>query len=231
MQKIDLSKTDTSKFLYDPNSENFISSVEKDVPELLKWDEHNIKIPKILFLRFLSVMYDVASPLNRVYQSTSFMTRKLYSCQAAGFEFDKNGYIKDKEMEDYLVGKSEYLSDVTVKYIRQFGRPEWMYVIAYTAILDDYTKQSLSGSVNKNVPDVIDTVTKRIQEKNSALLFTGGDEESLTLRKALYKEIEKDRSILTNEKVNEHITSEDLELTDLLNNPYGDYLPNKMEYL
>lgn len=238
MQKIDLLKTDTSKFLYNPNSDSFVLDLQKDIPELLSW---KIKTDKLLFMRYLAVMYDIASPLNRVYQSTSFMTRKLYACQAAGFRLNKDGRLLDKEMEDYLVGRSDsedesdsknyYLNDITVKFIRQYGRPAWMYVLAYMAILDDYTRQSLSGSVDRHVPEVIDKVTLRLNEKKNEILFTGGEEESNHLTKLLYKEIEKDRSILSPEKIHEQIHSDSGDLANFLTNPHGDYDINKMEFL
>mgnify|MGYP001367919962 CR=1 FL=1 len=226
--KIDIQKTDTSKFLYDPNSEEFVFDVQKDIPELLQW---NLKMDKILFLRFLAIMYDIASPLNRVYQSSPFMTRKLYACQSAGFKFTKDGRLSDEDMAGYIKGKHDYLNDITVKYLRLFGRPEWMYIVANMAILDDYTKQSIEGSVDHRIPKNLDMVTENLKIAKNKMLFTGGEEESEKLTRAFYREVEKDRGLPIPEKIHEQLHTDDGNLQEYLTNPYGDHVNSEMEYI
>lgn len=218
---IDFSKLDTSKFLYNPKSEDFIDELERDIPELISWNE---PINKELFCKYLTVMYDTASPINKAYQSTNFMIRKYQCCTLVGLEVQR-----ESPLEEYLIGKNDFLNDITIKFIMQFGSPEIMSLIAYMAILDFLTKRALDGTFEKHEPKQIQDITELINSKSSKLLLTGGEQESSALLRQLYREVDTQKALKTPEVIHKHIM--DGTISDILDSPYGDYDFGEMKFI
>lgn len=218
---INFDKLNTSNFLYDPKSITFIDDLERDIPELKSWNED---FDKLKYCQYLTLMYDKVSPVNKSYQSTNFMVRK-YKCADA-----VRLVIKRKSsLEEAIVGKNDYINDITIKYILLFGSPEIMTLVAYQSMLDIITRRAISGEFEKNDHDTIEKITQRINEKTAKLLYTDGADEYSHFVKALYKELDKEKEMLHMENIHKNLMSGDID--SLLENPYGDWKPNKMKFI
>lgn len=176
-----LSKIDTSQLLYDPKGFEFVSALEK-IAEF-----NPDKFPKVdrrqLYI-FIILTYDKNSPLWQMFPN--FWHKKRIAAITAGFEQDQSGLFSQYVM-DLLFGKLEAVNSMIIRYCLFFNEPEFVALVSNYEMFIQETAQAVMPSSSQEKKQIASNI-KFLNNEISTLARTvfGGD-ESLELKKQLYK--------------------------------------------
>ena len=216
---MNIDKTDTSKFLYDPKTpESYL--------QLKEYEEFKAVLPQTLprdrIIQYIIWMYDRASDVVRA-EYPLYTQRKREVARMVGLI----GGEKNRSVENALIGLNSAVNAMAVKYIKMFNSPEYSMLVVYREIAVHLQRQALSGEVDKALIDNIEKITSAIVDLEEKV-FYGKDETEL--RAELYRTIEDEDLGVMSEQIAEKLAKGQDPLKGV--NPYGEgYKPDKMKFL
>lgn len=217
-------------YLFDPTISD--KNLEK---AFSKYEEFQEEIPKSVALgkliRYIILLYDLSTEMNDVFKDVT--TRKRECAILAGFEI-LDTYRFDSDVEDFIIGRTEVINNMIIKYVRLFNDPDYIILVSYWNMLlhEIGTSMNLNKSdgdikESKDLKDTrinIDALNKHISELSKNIFR---DDDNRNLRKALYKTMEKERLILRPEDIASQITKSKNEGKNCLNVGKQPFYPNE----
>lgn len=173
---LNLDDIDTSKYLIDPKSKNFVSKMKsygKEFDEIIEGIEE-----KKLFT-YICLMYDYESELRKMFPELP--DRKRNAALIAGFEM-VNGVFDDKVF-DLLTGQSKKFNAMIVKYSSLSNSLDHVAYVTLEVLLYHHVSQALDDPKVKTH----ETVIKIRQEMDTLRQSLLGGNEVQEMKKALYE--------------------------------------------
>ena len=212
---------DTSAFLADPSSQDFLNKLEKYTefqwPEQLKnrKTEAFFTYDKQQICTYISLTYDLKSSLIRDFPFTPH--RKYHVALMVGWQKDNKTDRFDPDVEAILLGDVLEVANAIVKYCMLQNVPEYMVLESSTSMFAAANADALSGRYDKDMFKLIGDL-RTSMEKSQKLLFNG--EEAMSMREALYASIEQNRLGLKPEDIAQKLSANEDPLPDV--HPYGE---------
>ncbi|MHA1676202.1 MAG: hypothetical protein ACTSU6_03400 [Candidatus Njordarchaeales archaeon] len=167
-------------------------------------------------ITYLILLYDPDSPLRR--EVPDWITRRKEAMIMAGYPVQKTGRFAEK-VELVLENKNPDTLLMLMKLLRIFGSPDYTALIMYYHLFNATLQAQAMGTFDKPsvlIKAISDTLDKIKEQEH--IVF--GGQETLELKKALYKDIADDQSNVKVENIAELLSKGD----DLGSfNPYGKY--------
>ena len=187
----DLKSIDTSKFVFNPKDDDFVTRLKTEIP---RFAETEIKYERRYFT-YLTLMYDKTSPM--IKEIPDLFKRKYYCGIAAGYAVVKSGRFKP-EYESHIMGGDEEAAELAAAYISYLADSTWLEYQVYLELRANifreiHSNKKLSatdlGRMTKNINDITSDI-KRCE----SLLFNSGDYDEISvLRNAFYAQAESKR--------------------------------------
>ena len=216
---MNIDKTDTSKFLYDPKTpESYLKL--KEHQEFKASLPHTL--PRERIFQYIIWMYDRASDAVRA-EYPLYTQRKREVARMVGLI----GGTKNRGVENVLIGPNDSVNIMIVKYIKMFNSPEYSKLAIYQEISVHLQRKAISGDIDKALIDNVEKITDAIKDLE-VNVFYGKDETEL--RAELYRTIEDEDLGVTSEQIAQKLAKgqDPLKGVDL----YGaGYKPAKMKFI
>jgi hypothetical protein len=147
------------------------------------------KIPINSILKYLILMYDVQSPMQR--ETKEYYQRKRECAKVAEFPL-KDGKWRD-DVVAILIGENEWFNALVVKYLALLALPEYTQLIVYLELLARRTRKIFDGEDDDKTHIIINALTEKIKELTNKIFGSGVTDEIQQARRALYEQGEEDR--------------------------------------
>ena len=205
--------------MYDPFDEKTVSKLES-------YEEFKVDfgVSKKEVITYIILLYDMNTQLRR--EVPYLNQRKIIAAELAGFKKNKDGKFK-KEYEDVMLGLNGTTEAAISKYIRLFANPKYISLVYYWSILSAEFFNISSSTESKDFKNTIANIEKLEAKINDHTQVLFGGDETMNIRRALYESVEKENLKLRPEDI-ANATEEELET--ILENPYGDYKPDKLKF-
>jgi hypothetical protein len=213
MKKEDI---DTSKLRYDPFDPKTIIDLEEEYGTL------DFGVDKTKAVIYLILFYDYKSPLIKRYPDV--IERRIRCAEIAKFPVTQDKF--QGKYEDLMVGENENFNLISYQYLRSFGIPELVALHINWKVFGSEFINSAKNADSKTYKDTIKNTREVLEEINRLTKIVFSGEETLGMRIALYKGMEKEIKMPKPEVI---ALAEDID--EHLENPYGDgYKPEKLKY-
>lgn len=192
--------------LRDFNFEGYLVDPTLPDKELLKRFEHLPEFQEKIggarmmphLVRYIILMYDMNSEMKEYWPELG--VRKRECALMAGFELTEDQMF-DPFVEDILLGRNPYVNDMIVRFVRMFDNPYYLVYVTTFNMLYNEISRSFMDMESKDVKVMNDNLTKLNQQANEyAELMLKGD-NLVSLKKGLYKNMEKENLGLRPEEV------------------------------
>lgn len=202
-------------FRFNPFAENIVDIFEEEYGQV------DFGVDKKKSIIYLILMYDLNSPLIKQYPD--IIERRLKIAELAEFPKKKNVFVQ--EYEDLMVGDNENFNKASYQYIRSFGSPEFIALQMFWKYFGEQYVNSSKIYSQKDYKESIANIKSLLIDINNLTdeIFSG--KESINMRMALYKGMEKDIKMPRPEAI---AMAENLD--ELILNPYGDYKPEELKF-
>lgn len=206
-----LDQIDTSKFLVDPKSKDFVKSMHElsDVFDFKLYKANQKK-----FLVYLTLVYDKESYFRK--DVKNFIQRKYEAAVCADLRLNEDGHFA-REVEDVIVGQNSEFNRAIVQYVSMQFNLEYAKIVVYEFNLYKKIQESFSKFDDKGLmKNLIDDLSNDISELEKKVF---GGEEVTNVRKALYEGTNKSRLNLRPEEMLEEYAINKLRHLS----PWGNY--------
>ena len=208
---MNISKIDTSKFLYDPTDERSFMGLRK-----FKEFKAGIRgLPREKVFQYIIWVYDPAS--KEIEQEYPLLPQRKMKVANMVQLTMKNNHVP-LAVEDMLIGKNDQVNAMIVKYLHLFNDPNLLMLVAYKAIFSALNKAAIGGEYSKSLITSIKDVNGVIEKLTESIL-KGKDETQL--REDLYRSIEGRKLGIRAEEIAEKLQRGEEPFPGV--NPYGRY--------
>jgi hypothetical protein len=180
----------------DINVKNFLFNPfdKKEFNKLRQYEEF-VNIPEEYkggsIITYIILTYDLNSDIRKEYPLRA--QQRFEAARLAGFKITLNEF--DRDVEEILIGANYDIDKACIKYVSLFGRSDWSILTGYYWQLDWELYYIRKGQGEKKNSDNL-TVLQNNIEKCEKRLFS--EEETETMRKALYDFIVKPQNVRPN---------------------------------
>lgn len=174
---------DFSKCLYNPSTPNTSDVLKDEIPEFNN-DLGDVERFRWQIVKFVIMMYDVASPLRKIYPNIH--QRRREAATLAGFKLSTNLEFP-KKVEGIILGEDKRVTPLIIGYILKQGLPE---LLAMEACMSQYigiTDKMLQKNADKNDIDQHRKLLADLKMYEEEV-FRG--REAVEIRRALYTGME-----------------------------------------
>jgi hypothetical protein len=213
---MDRKNIDISGLRYNPFDEKTIELLEEE------YGSFDFGVDKDKAIIYLILFYDYKSPMIKRFPDV--IERRIRCAEVAKFPVKKNNEFQD-EYEDLIVGENESFNDLSYQYIRSFGIPELIALHINWKVFGSEFKNSAKTADSKSYKDTIKNTREVLEEINRLTKIVFSGEETLGMRMALYKGMEKDMKMPRPEAI---AMAENVD--ELLINPYEDYKVDELRF-
>jgi hypothetical protein len=208
-----ISEIDSSKMLFDLNSEDLAEQIESKFAEFSLYEA---KVDKHKVAQYIVLMCDKNSPLHS--EKPDLLQRK-YAC-AVMVKFPMNKKVFTDPVEKIIIGENDAVNQTMVAYISSYGQPNYTLLQAYLALMSFETGKIFAGNTNKDSAKTIHDVSDRIQKLTKDFFNSGDTDEYSKVTQVLYSRIEKERLRLRPEQIVRMLEDNNGLPSDF--NPYGE---------
>lgn len=181
----------TKGMIYDPNSPNFLTQIEK-LPEFKSF-KHPMRED---IFRYIALMYDLNTPM--VSEVGDYYSRKRYCAELCGFPKKDDEF--EPEYEGILLMKDEVVTTFIIIFIASFASADYMQLVySWESMIQLFVNSATSADKNS-----VETMRKLKEDINLNTINVFKSDpyvESLEARKLLYKTAEYKRLNLRPENI------------------------------
>jgi len=179
-----------SKCLFNPLSADLKTEMSVKLPFLKEYKETKKTIPLNNILKYVILMYDVQSPMQK--EVKDYYAKKRESAKAAGFPVGADGKWRE-DVVAILIGENEWFNDLVVRYLALLALPEYTQLVVYLELLARRTKKILDGEDDDKTHIIVNNLTEKIKQLTNLIFGSGETDEIQQARRALYEQAEEER--------------------------------------
>ena len=188
--EMNITAQSVSKCLYNPLSGDLKEEMSSKLPMIGEYKGGKGKIPINSLLKYVILMYDVQSPMQR--ETKEYYQRKRECAKVAEFPVGKDGKWRD-DVVAILIGEDEWFNALVVKYLALLALPEYTQLIVYLELLARRTRKIFDGEDDDKTHTIINALTEKIKILTNVIFGSGVTDEIQQARRALYEQGEEDR--------------------------------------
>jgi len=217
---MEIKDLNTSKMVYDPNSDDFIDRIER-LPEF-----RDFKGDPLQIFQYIALMYDINTPMKS--EVGDYWQRKKVIALMCGFKQELDGTFTE-DFERILLMLDEEVTALIIIFITSFSNADYMQLVFSWEMMYKVLQQaSVSETPDKNHVDTMRKLKADINEMTRKVFQSADYDELAEARKLLYLSAELRRSNFRPEDIAERLMKGD-NLAEF--NPYGDYSAQQMKFV
>jgi hypothetical protein len=172
-----LSDLNTTSFIFDPKSSDFLDRLEKY--EEFQFDIDKLDKQKLCV--YIALMCDPQSDIRKSF--SHYPSRKREAALCAGFNLKKDNKFPE-HLEDVLVGQNRDFNRACIKYLSFAYNPNFTRLNIYQQLQNAALLNAILATDSKSL-DLAEKLTERLKKEEE---FIFGGDEVLKMRESLYEE-------------------------------------------